>query len=348
MNGANAAGAPALVSVVVPAFNVAHYVDATLSSLCGQTYRSIEVLVVDDGSTDDTAVRVKRFAERDPRIRLVSHPVNRGLPAARNTGISAASGKFIAFLDADDIAKDSWIAEQVTALNQDQALGMFGAQCEALDEDGRETGVVWERPVDPAAASIGLLFRNTFSVGMTVRRSAIPAGGFADMPMAEDYDFNVRVAANWRVANSPKVLVGIRVRRGGLTGTKKEQMEECVRAVIRQQLQALGVEPTAMQMNLHRQIGTPVHGYSVELLRDAEIWLRGLIEANLRSGRFPSGDFMQAIAREWFSVCVLAAPLGWIAWDAFWASNLASLWRPGLAERLRLALKCLLRHDRMR
>jgi glycosyltransferase involved in cell wall biosynthesis len=339
---------PGLVSVVVPAFNVSLYIDATLASLCTQTYRSLEVLVVDDGSSDDTAFRVARIAASDPRVRLLRHSSNQGLPAARNTGIAAASGEFVSFIDSDDIAHESWIEAQVSALMADSSLGMCGTQFEALDEEGGATGVIWKRPIDPAVAGIGLLFRNTFSVGMTVRRSAIPKGGFADMPMAEDYDFNVRVAENLRVLNLPEVLVGIRVRQGGLTGTKKPQMETCVRSVILKQLNALGLHPSPEQMDLHRQIGSPRYRYSNKQLMEVESWLRLLIEANARVERYEQSEFKHVIAQEWFNVCALAAPLGRTAWDTYWASNLTSGWRLSLSNRLMFALKCVVRHDRMR
>src|SRR5437764_6840572 len=90
------------VSVVVPMFNVAAYVEDCLTSLAQQSLTDIEVVMVDDGSTDETPAIARRFAAADSRFRLVSQP-NGGLGHARNTGTAAATGEFLAFVDSDDV-----------------------------------------------------------------------------------------------------------------------------------------------------------------------------------------------------------------------------------------------------
>lgn len=111
-------------SVVVPAYNAEKYIEETLLCLQSQTLRSIEVLVVDDGSTDDTAQLVRDFAAKDARFRLLQQE-NAGVSAARNHGLSEASGTYILFLDSDDV------------LTED-ALRAF---CEALDETGADAAI---------------------------------------------------------------------------------------------------------------------------------------------------------------------------------------------------------------
>lgn len=95
--------AAALVSVIVPAFNEASVIPDAISSALAQTVRCLEVIVVDDGSTDGTVDVVRRFAEADTRVRLVEMPRNAGPAAARNAGVAAARGDWIALLDADDV-----------------------------------------------------------------------------------------------------------------------------------------------------------------------------------------------------------------------------------------------------
>jgi CDP-glycerol glycerophosphotransferase len=92
----------ARISVVVPIYNVERYLEACLESIAGQTFDDLEVVMVDDGSTDGSAAIAEAFAARDPRFKLVSRP-NGGLSAARNTGIAAATGEFLAFVDSDDM-----------------------------------------------------------------------------------------------------------------------------------------------------------------------------------------------------------------------------------------------------
>src|SRR6478736_7892917 len=90
------------VSVVVPIYNVEHYLRDCLESLATQTFEDLQVVMVDDGSTDGSAAIAQEFAERDPRFTLVSQ-ANGGLSAARNTGIESATGELLAFVDSDDV-----------------------------------------------------------------------------------------------------------------------------------------------------------------------------------------------------------------------------------------------------
>lgn len=101
-----------LVSVIVPAYNYANFISETLQSIQEQTYINWEAIIVDDGSTDDTRQVVKTIVETDSRIKYI-YQTNKGLPAARNTGIKASLGNYIQFLDADDLLSKSKIELQV-------------------------------------------------------------------------------------------------------------------------------------------------------------------------------------------------------------------------------------------
>jgi len=105
------------VSVVVPMFNVATYLDDCLESLAQQSFGDLEVVMVDDGSTDDSAERAQRWAERDPRFRLVTKP-NGGLGSARNAGVRDATGDYLAFVDSDDVVPRDGIEALVAALDK--------------------------------------------------------------------------------------------------------------------------------------------------------------------------------------------------------------------------------------
>ena len=103
------------VSVIVPCYNRAHIIARAVDSVCDQTMRDWELVIVDDGSSDDIAGALAPY-RNDERIRLVQHACNRGEPAARNTGIQAARGRFIAFLDSDDVWLPEKLARQTEAV----------------------------------------------------------------------------------------------------------------------------------------------------------------------------------------------------------------------------------------
>lgn len=97
-----ASGVQPLVTIIIPAFNAGAFLSHAVESACAQTYRNIEILVVDDGSSDNTQAIAQELARRDPRVRLLAHAVNCGVSAARNLGLREAKGDWIAILDADD------------------------------------------------------------------------------------------------------------------------------------------------------------------------------------------------------------------------------------------------------
>lgn len=116
------------VSVIVPAYNAARFLDRCLQSICKQSLHELEILVVDDGSTDNTAKIVAKYSERDPRVILCAHEKNQGLFAARITGVRAARGDYIAFVDPDDEISIDWIRllyQEAQACNNDITVGQF-------------------------------------------------------------------------------------------------------------------------------------------------------------------------------------------------------------------------------
>ena len=133
-----------LVSVIVPAFNCEKYIGDALASLASQTVSDIEIIVVDDGSTDDTAIVADEFASRDSRIRVIRREVASGKPAcARNDGLRVARGEYIALLDADDIATPDRLASSISAMRKTGARFAF-ADFRKMYQD---TGVAEENDV---------------------------------------------------------------------------------------------------------------------------------------------------------------------------------------------------------
>ena len=109
-----------LVSVIIPVYNVAPYLEEALESVINQSYNNLEILVIDDGSTDGSEIICEEYAARDKRIRVI-HQVNGGLSDARNTGLDLAAGEYIAFLDPDDAYRPDMIAVMLGALLRNQA-----------------------------------------------------------------------------------------------------------------------------------------------------------------------------------------------------------------------------------
>jgi glycosyltransferase involved in cell wall biosynthesis len=126
-----------LVTVIVPAYNYAQFISDTLASVQAQSYQHWECIVVDDGSTDDTAKVVKGFSERDPRIKYVRQD-NRGLAAARNSGVACSAGEYLQFLDADDLLEEKKLERQVEFLDQHPQIDIVFSDARYFRTDNAE------------------------------------------------------------------------------------------------------------------------------------------------------------------------------------------------------------------
>lgn len=129
-----------LVSVIIPTYNADHYIETTLNSVRSQTYKNIEVIVIDDGSQDQTAEIVRSVAQQDGRIILLQQP-NSGVAAARNFGIQKAQGELIAPIDADDIWYPENLEKQLQCfLQAEPSVGLVYGWSVDLDKSGLPTG----------------------------------------------------------------------------------------------------------------------------------------------------------------------------------------------------------------
>ncbi len=213
-----------VVSVIVPAYNDAATVERTICSVLNQTYSNLEVLVVDDGSTDETAVLVQRAADADPRVRLLQK-ANGGLVSARNYGIAYATGEFIAPIDADDLWHPEKIKKQVAVMrDRGDRVGLVYCWSRAIDDQDR---VLWD--VTPCSLRgnvyAALIIRNFLPSGAPlVRRRCVDEIGGYDATLAsrganccEDMKFNLDIAERFDFDLVPEFLFSYRVRAGSMS-----------------------------------------------------------------------------------------------------------------------------------
>lgn len=129
-----------LVSVVMPTYNAGKFLRASIESILKQTYKNIELIVVDDNSSDDTPRILRNYTKLDKRIKVITSRINLGVSRAANVGISYAKGDFIARMDADDIAYPERIKKQISFLLKNKTVIAVGGQCELIDSSGSKIG----------------------------------------------------------------------------------------------------------------------------------------------------------------------------------------------------------------
>lgn len=210
------AGAVNTISVIIPSYNYARYLGEAIDSVFAQTYPAMEVIVVDDGSTDNTSGVLAAYGGRIRAIRQQ----NQGVSAARNTGIRAACGEYIAFLDADDLWHPAKLEAQMARFDGDPSLGLVYCGAESFNAEG-QTMQVWRDGMEGRVAINMLRFdRGAIAApGCNIvvpRRVAEEIGGFdTRMTVSEDWDFYYRVAARYEIGFAGEALVRYRIHGSG-------------------------------------------------------------------------------------------------------------------------------------
>jgi glycosyltransferase involved in cell wall biosynthesis len=237
------------VSVLIPAFNAAKYLPVAIDSVVSQTLLDWQIMLVNDGSTDDTDQVVAPYLEKlGNKIRYIKQE-NRGLPAARNTGIRESSGEYLALLDADDIWLPSRLSESVEALSNKPQAGLSYALITQIDPEGHlgytfpGNGKHGEGRIAP------YIYMRKIELPcptLTFRRKCLDEVGLFDETMraTEDRDLWLRIALKYEVAFVPKVLAYYRISPQSMSADP-ERMLRAQRVFIRKHFgqKGCGVRP---------------------------------------------------------------------------------------------------------
>ncbi len=223
---------PFVVSVIVPAYNQEEYLPDCIDSVLGQTYSHLELIVVDDGSTDGTRAIVEAYATKDDRVRLVQK-ANGGKPAAIATGFDHSRGELIAFLDHDDRMLPTRLEQQVAFIDAHPEVSGVSSHCHYIDGQGTIIGTLkYPHLPSPTACREDFAAQRTVMcafTGLTLRREIFAASGglrTAFWP-CDDLEFVNRLfQAGHILVTQPEILTQYRVHTRSTTTTKQWHLFE--------------------------------------------------------------------------------------------------------------------------
>ncbi|MCU7907005.1 MAG: glycosyltransferase family 2 protein [Candidatus Thiodiazotropha sp. (ex Epidulcina cf. delphinae)] len=234
-----------LVSVIIPVYNAAAYVDDAVKSVLNQTYTEFECLIINDGSTDHSLAVCQQIT--DSRIRIINQ-CNRGLAGARNTGIRYARGRYLAFLDADDLWESDKLERHVSHLNENPEIGISYSQSYLMDDGAKPLGLV-QKPKLTNVEAVDILCRNPIGNGSSpvLRREVFEDIKYKSLSKNINYEFYfdetfrqsediecwIRIAGTtqWRFEGIGLPLTGYRINTAGLSANLEAQYANWSRAI---------------------------------------------------------------------------------------------------------------------
>ncbi|MBW4452184.1 MAG: glycosyltransferase family 2 protein [Nostoc indistinguendum CM1-VF10] len=243
------------VSVILPVYKAEKYIAATVQSVLEQTYKNFEILIIDDASPDKSIDICKQFT--DPRIRIISQ-ANRGLAGARNTGIRNAQGKYLAFLDADDLWLREKLEKHLVHLDSSPKVGV-SFSCSTLINDVGEPLGLYQIPKLKEITVPHILCRNPVGNGSApvIRKEVFEAIKFQDnlhgtiedfyfdehFRQSEDIECWIRISikTNWEIEGISEALTLYRVNSGGLSANMLKQLDSWEKVIEKTRCYAPGI-----------------------------------------------------------------------------------------------------------
>jgi glycosyltransferase involved in cell wall biosynthesis len=241
-----------LVSVIIPVYNAEKYLQLAIDSVLNQTYSNIELILINDLSTDRSSEIC--LLNKDPRIKYFQNDRNLGIALTRNTGFSKASGKYIAILDNDDIAMPTRIEQQVNFLEGHPDYGMCGTFYSVIDSDGKQVFKV-ELPTDPKEIKTFLLFQNCFSHSTTMYTYELGR----EFPYEEkydsisEYDLWLKMSKITKLANLPVYSGLYRVHGKNFSIKKADTMFALLKKLEAEILDSLKVDYSPEELHVYSQ-----------------------------------------------------------------------------------------------
>jgi glycosyltransferase involved in cell wall biosynthesis len=294
------------VTVFIPVYNRARLVGAAIESVLRQDFTDFELLLIDDGSTDDSVAVISSY--RDPRIRLLRNDRNRGISATRQRGLEEARGTYLAVLDSDDRATPRRLEREVAFLDSHPAVATVGGWASEFDEAGRASRTVKLLPLVSSELEARLLFRTCHHHSATMSRLSVlrEFGYDPAFPLVEDYDLFSRIAARHRLANLPHVLVHRRLHAGRITRERAAEVRRLNIVVAGRRLAALGLPSDEATVSRHIGLArlkkekiTPDRA----MLAEAEAWFARILQANRDKGLYDQRALAATLGQLWAIAC---------------------------------------------
>ena len=290
------------VTVFMAVYNGEKFISQAIESVLQQTFKNFELLIIDDGSKDNSISIIKKYA--DNRIRLLKNENNLGLFRTRNKGIAEAQGKYFATLDCDDIAVKKRLALHLKYFHENKNAAVSAGRIKYINHLSKKIGSSAPIHGDEDYVKALLLFTNIFinsatMIDMAILKKLMYREGFEP---AEDYDLFERIAAEYKIGVINDFLSSYRVHNSNISSIKSSSRKTGERNIIERQLNRYGFKYNNDELNIHLKFTSAEFD---ELNANAcLLWFNNLAKQNSNKKIFNNHSFKMALARQWLRLCL--------------------------------------------
>lgn len=313
-----------LVSVIMPVYNASAFLNDAIASILNQTFTDFELLIFDDGSTDQSLSIITSYV--DHRIKLTRSKENKGYLHHLNEGIQLARGKYIARMDADDIALPQRLEKQVQFLEQHEDYAIVGGRVQILTPDGRIRKKAFNNFQASNILKLYALFQSPFiHPSVLMRRSVLQQlGGYdPDFYVAEDHHLWIRLLEQHKGTNLADTLLYYRAHPNNVTKKKKTRQRQSQRQLFRLKLELEGCTFSEKDLDTHFLLSSvnalPLRKQQVQAVGQ---WLNHLYHTSRHKNAYTQKELDTVFGYFMFQTCKLGwrhpiYTLGWYVGNSF-------------------------------
>ena len=293
-----------LVSVIMAVYNAENYLRQAIDSVLNQTYKNIELLIINDGSTDESIKIVQSI--NDQRIRYFENSINVGVVKTRNLGIENARGEYIAIVDSDDLVLPEKFAIQVGFMEKNHDFGLCATYFNIIDKNDVLLGKV-KRPNNDHDAIAHLIVENYICHSSVMfRASLVRQNKYAEEYIYnEDYELIYRISKFSKIKIIPECLISYRVHSNNTSVKNREIRFQILLRLYRRILQDLNINFTEDELIIHSNFLLYNHSFFSENSKIIELekWIIKLLQNISNNPKYKSKLVIEILIEKWFVIC---------------------------------------------
>lgn len=306
---------PPLVTVLIPVHNAESYLVESLDSIMEQTFKDFEVLLINDGSIDKSSLIIEKYQKKYGKIKVIHNRRNIGLIATLNKGLKIVKSKYIARMDADDIASINRLSIQVSYMEKNPEIDISGTWIEVFGK----YNYIWKTPITHNEIIAKLMFECSIAHPSIMLRTQSLKANKLEYPIkyknAEDYALWMIASRKLKFANIPQILLRYRTHDMQV-GISQQKSQQAVSQRVRIEQASRLIKPTLKEDQIHAKLGSWVPLANHRELNTMTKWLNKLHSHNTKKQLYPINVFDQVLSTRLFIELVISKKLGIYKWLA--------------------------------
>lgn len=335
------------LTVIMPVYNGQAYLNAAIDTVLNQTFKNFELIIIDDGSTDNSEEIIRQYT--DPRIRFLKNDKNRGVAYTRSRGLTEAKGDYLAWMDCDDLISPEKFEKQLQFLQENPDIGICGTWWVRFGE-GRPR--VLKSPTDPEIIKASLLFYPAINPATAMMRMSY-VNQFNlkydhRLLIAEDYDFYFEASFHFPMQNIGEVLYSYRASETSIMKKFSDQeakMMEFHKIIYSKAFDKLQIEKTEENFIKHRRVKSSFLFNNWSDFKKNFEWLLLLKSQNNKTKVYDCKAFDEVLGTMFYFISKKSSQLG-LSVFFFYLKNLSKFTPKNSGSLLRLFVRCLIKYDK--